>query len=184
MGKKREYMPHQELPVDLEKHLKIAMKDTRYSFLKKNARSSETRNEITASMLEERGIYIQSAGDDPHGTDALLFYDCLNGMDAVEPVEMKSCYVAEPGKDANKFEYNWESVPVYNRLIEEHQIVSTFRKCEDGLDRLVECYILPVDSGFHDFCRVRRDELLAGALSKKRKFSLNQMKEMGAVKLI
>jgi hypothetical protein len=107
------------------------------------------------------------------------------GAIPIEACEIKTCYHLEPGQKTNaKFEYHDESVRGYERLIGEHQLYGTFRSCPDGLERVVEVYVLYTGSALHEQWKLRLEELKAGSPRKRIGYSLNQIKKMGAIKLV
>jgi hypothetical protein len=184
MGKKREFFQHHPLPEALETHLKSFLSVPQYDFLSPVPTTDRVRNQITAEMLKLKGHHVQAFGSGSHGTDALFFRPGEDGITIIEFAEMKSCYVPDTGKSANYFEYGKISAEVCDRLAGEVQILSRFKKCNDSLDRMVDCHIIYPGSPFHEFLSRTSSTLKAGAQPVRLRFSLKQMKEMGAIKVL
>jgi len=192
MGKERPTLPNHEIPWDFEVQLLELIRTDRTGFIRLAMQSEGIRNKILAAVLEARDVFLpdslQSASDDRHGQDAWL----IRGPDGegvipLEACEIKTCYHLEPlVKSGAKFEYHDESIKGYERLIGEHQLFGTFRPCADGLERIVEIYILYTGSELHKKWQVRLEELRADPTIKRKRigYSLNQIKKMGAIKLV
>lgn len=165
MGRPRPYIPHHDIPFDLELRLLEMLRLSRTGFARKHVRSEGVRNEILAAVLEEKNLILpdalQSASDDPHGTDALMFWGPPDEHGVVQghPCEIKTCIHPDPLQDPKKFEYHEESIKTYERLINEHQLLATYRPCPDGLDRVVEVYLLRPGSLLHQEWQRRLDEI-------------------------
>lgn len=194
MGKRRPVLKHQEIPWDLELQLLELMRTDRTGFSRIAMQSEGVRNMILAGVLEDQDAILpdslQSASDDRHGQDAwLLLRPDETGAIPVEACEIKTCYHLEPGQtSSSKFEYHDESIRGYERLIGEHQLFGTFRPCPDGLERIVEVYALYKSSVLHEQWKLRLEELKNGTEEQKKRkrigYSLNQIKNFGAIKLV
>jgi hypothetical protein len=191
MGQKRPILPHHQIPWDLELQILEFIRKDRTGFARLMPQSEAVRNMVLAGVLEEKGIILpdslQSASDDRHGQDAWL----MRGPDAdgvipLEACEVKTKYHLEPGDDGNVFEYHDESIKGYERLIGEHQLYGTYRACPDGLERIVEVYVLYTGSDLHKKWQLRLEELKADPTIKRKRigYSLTQIKKLGAFKLI
>jgi hypothetical protein len=189
MGKMRPTLPHQDIPWDLEFQLLELMRTDRTGFSKLAMQSEGIRNMILTAVLENKDAILpdalQSASDDRHGQDAwLLRGPGPDGVIPIEACEIKTKYHLEPHDEGNVFEYHDESIKGYERLIGEHQLFGTFRACPDGLERVVEVYVLYTGSALHEHWKARLEELKAGAPRKRIGYSLSKIKKMGAIKLV
>jgi hypothetical protein len=192
MGKLRPVIAHQEIPWDLEVQLLELVRKDRTGFSKLAMQSEGIRNMILSAVLEAKDAILpdslQSASDDRHGQDAwLLRGPDVTGTIPLEACEIKTCYHLEPGeKSSSKFEYHDESVKGYERLIGEHQLCGTYRPCPDGLERIVEVYVLYVGSVLHEHWKLRLEQLKANPDEKRKRigYSLATLKKMGAIKLV
>ncbi len=192
MGRKtRPVLKHHAIPFDLELQFLELLRLDPTGFLKRAMHCEGIRNKLIAAVLEDAGIILpdglQSTGDDQHGQDAWMLREPDSaGAILREPTEIKTCFHLEPmQRKGSKFEYHYESIFGYERLLNEHQLFGTFRRCEDGLGRVVEVYVLYRGSALHERWRVRLEQLRANLDEKKKRigYSLVQIKKFGAIKL-
>jgi hypothetical protein len=193
MGKERPLIPHQEIPWDLEFQLLEMIRTDRTGFSLLAMQSEGIRNMILAAVLEDQDVILpdslQSASNNRHGQDAwMLRAPDEQGIIPLEACEIKTKYHLDPRDEGNVFEYHDESIKGYERLMGEHQLYGTFRACPDGLERVVEVYVLYTGSALHDLWKVRLEELKNGTDEQKRRkrigYSLNKIKKLGAIKLV
>jgi len=188
MGKKRPFIPEQSYPESLlADNLKLA---TRSSFSRRVISTEPSRNELLRETFLECGLgLIESFSDEVHGTDALWSQD-FAGLWRTEdaPVcltELKSQNHPEAGEEENKFWYPKETIQLYQRLLQEHQILYTVRKLPNGLEYIVECWVCYVGSPLHELFQTRMQGIISGErLPRRFSLSLAQVKKLGGVKLI
>jgi len=191
MGRLRPTLPHQDIPWDLEFQLLELLRTDRTGFSRLAMQSEGVRNMILTAVIESKDVFLpdslQSASSARHGQDAwLILGPDESGIFPLDPCEIKTKYHLEPYDEGNVFEYHDESVNGYERLVGEHQLYGTFRACPDGLERIVEVYILYKGSALHEEWKKRIEELKTGTGKPKHRigYSLAKLKKLGAIKLV